>query len=216
MFNVQPCRAGSYRPTGLNRGGRWEPALQVRDANMSARVSVFVATSLDGFIARKDGNLDWLDAANETVPAGEDCGFREFMQSVDHLVMGRSAFEKVLSFGDWPYGDTAVTVLSRNSISFPDSLPKTVKHSSEDPQTLCNRLSSEGVEHIYVDGGITIQRFLAERLIDDILITVIPVLLGEGIPLFGPLAQDVSLELTGTKSFEFGLVQLQYEVNRDT
>jgi dihydrofolate reductase len=182
---------------------------------MSARVSVFIATSLDGFIARKDGSLDWLDAANETVPPGEDCGYREFMQSVDALVMGRNTFEKVLSFGDWPYGDTAVTVLSRNPISLPDSLPSTVKHSSEDPQTLCKRLSNEGVKHIYVDGGITIQRFLAVGLVDDILITVIPVLLGEGIPLFGPLAQDIPLKHTGTKTFDFGFVQLQYDVNRN-
>ena len=158
---------------------------------MSARVSVFIATSLDGFIARKDGNLDWLDAANETVPAGEDCGYREFMQSVDALVMGRKTFEKVLSFGEWPYGNTAVTVLSRNPISFANSLPDAVKHSSEDPKTLCNRLANEGVKHIYVDGGITIQRFLSEGLVDEILITVIPVLLGEGIPLFGSLSQDI-------------------------
>ncbi len=182
---------------------------------MSAKVSVFIATSLDGFIARKDGSLDWLDAANETVSAGEDCGYLEFMQSVDALVMGRNTFEKVLSFGDWPYGDTAVIVLSRNPISFPDSLPDTVKHSSEDPKTLCNRLSNEGVKHIYVDGGITIQRFLAEGLVDDILITVIPVLLGEGIPLFGPLAQDISLKHTGTKTFDFGFVQLRYNVVRN-
>lgn len=137
------------------------------------------------------------------------------MQSVDALVMGRNTFEKVLSFGDWSYGDTAVTVLSRNPISFPDSHPDTVKHSSEDPKTLCNRLSNEGVKHIYVDGGITIQRFLAEGLVDDILITVIPVLLGEGIPLFGPLAQDISLNHTGTKTFDFGFVQLQYDVIRN-
>ncbi len=182
---------------------------------MSARVSVFIATSLDGFIARKGGNLDWLDAANETVPSGEDCGYGEFMQSVDALVMGRNTFEKVLSFGDWPYGDTAVTVLSRNPIRFPNSLPDTVKHSSEVPKTLCNRLSNEGVKHIYVDGGITIQRFLTEGLIDDILITVIPVLLGEGIPLFGPLAQDISLTHTGTKAFDFGFVQLRYDVSRN-
>jgi len=159
--------------------------------------------------------LDWLDEANETVLAGEDCGYREFMQSVDALVMGRNTFEKVLSFGDWPYGDTPVTVLSRNPISFPDSLPKTTKHSSEDPQILCHRLSSEGVKHIYVDGGITIRRFLAAGLVDDILITVIPVLLGEGIPLFGPLAQDISLTHTGTKTFDFGFVQLRYDVIRN-
>jgi len=86
--------------------------------------SVYIATSLDGFIAREDGDIDWLNAANEIVPEGEDCGFFAFMDSVDGLVMGRHTYEKVLSFGQWPYGEKPVIVLSRNEVKMPDSLPK--------------------------------------------------------------------------------------------
>ncbi len=98
---------------------------------MSIKVSVYIATSLDGFIAGVNGDLDWLDEANAKVPEGEDCGFGAFMSSVDTLLMGRKTYEKVLSFGVWPYGDTPVVVLSRDPIFFPDHLPSTVSHSSE-------------------------------------------------------------------------------------
>lgn len=101
---------------------------------MSAIASVFIATSLDGFIARADGGLDWLDDANATVPAGEDCGYGEFMQSVDALAMGRRTYEKVRTFGPWAYGETPVIVLSRNPIVFPDEVPDCVTHSSESPR----------------------------------------------------------------------------------
>ena len=179
---------------------------------MNPKASVFIATSLDGYIARPNGDVDWLDTANASVPGGEDCGYRAFMQTVDALVMGRNSYEKVLSFGFWPYGDTPVTVLSRNPIEFPDAVPKTVQHSSETPRELCERLFVEGVRHIYVDGGNTIQRFLADGLICELTITVIPVILGEGIPLFGPTASDVSLTCVAAKAFDFGFVQLKYAI----
>ncbi len=152
---------------------------------MSLKASVFIATSLDGYIAGKDGNLNWLDAANKTVPGGEDLGYNAFMDSVDHLIMGRNTFEKVLSFGHWPYAEKSVIILSSNKIEIPKNLPKTVSRSAESPKELYNRLSTEGSKRLYIDGGITIQRFLAEGLIDDIIITLIPVFLGSGIPLFG-------------------------------
>ena len=107
---------------------------------MSIKVSVYIATSLDGFIARSDGGLDWLNEANATVPDGEDCGFQTFMDSVDALIMGRKTYEQVLSFGEWPYGRTPVVVLSRNSISFPSSVRDTVTHSSEPVRDLLKRL----------------------------------------------------------------------------
>lgn len=179
---------------------------------MSAKVSVYIATSLDGFIARKDGDLDWLDDANATVPAGEDCGYHSFMASVDVLIMGRKTYKKVLSFGEWPYGNTPVVILSRHPITFPSHLPNTVTHSSEPPRTIYDRLSEKGVKHIYVDGGITIQRFLAAGLIDELTITTIPILLGEGSPLFGPLEKDVLLDRIDTKTFDFGFVQTKYVV----
>ncbi len=182
---------------------------------MSAKVSAYIATSLDGFIARNDGALDWLDKANTIVPEGEDCGFQAFMDSVDMLIMGRKTYEQVLSFGEWPYGRTPVVVLSRNSISFPSSVPDTVTHSSEPPRDLLERLSDEGVQHVYVDGGVTIQGFLAEGLLDEITITVIPVILGDGIPLFGSIEKDISLTHVRTTAFDFGFVQTTYSVNKN-
>ena len=182
---------------------------------MSPKVSVYIATSLDGFIARNEGKLDWLDEANATVPVGEDCGFQAFMDSVDTLIMGRKTYKKVLSFGKWPYGRTPVVILSHNAISFPPSIPDMVTHSSEPLHHLLKRLSGEGTEHVYVDGGITIQRFLAEGLIDEITVTVIPIILGGGIPLFGQLVKDVKLTHERTKVFDFGFVQTTYSVQKN-
>ena len=178
---------------------------------MSLKASVFIATSLDGFIARSDGGLDWLDAANAMVPEGEDCGYALFSASIDLLIMGRKSYEKVRSFEQWPYAKPVI-VLSRNEMVIPEDLRSSVSHSSESPQALCDRLSAEGVKRLYIDGGITIQRFLAAGLIDDLTITLIPVILGEGIPLFGGLAQDVALKHVSTNSYDFGFVQLVYEV----
>lgn len=179
---------------------------------MKPKVSVFIATSLDGYIARSDGSIDWLDAANAAVPEGEDFGYNALMETVDALIMGRNSYEKVLSFNSWPYGDTPVTILSRNPIAFPEGLPKTVQHSSEKPTDLCERMSREGINHIYVDGGNTIQRFLAAGLVDELTITVIPVILGDGLSLFGSTTSDLLLTCVGAKAYEFGFVQLKYTI----
>ena len=181
---------------------------------MNRIASVFIATSLDGYIAREDGEIDWLNDANKVVPEGEDCGFFAFMDSVDALVMGRNTFEKVLSFGQWPYGNKPVVVLSSNKIEIPDSLPEMVTCSSESPSELSDRLANEGVKRIYVDGGATIQRFLADGLVKDITITNIPVILGCGIPLFSNVAEDISLKHIKTKTYDFGFVQSTYEVEQ--
>lgn len=184
---------------------------------MTARASVFIATSLDGFIARTDGRIDWLERANATVPPGEDCGYKAFWSSIDVLVMGRLSFEQALLFDPWPYGDKRVVVLSTQAVSIPPELARTVSCSSEAPAALLERLSAEGAKRLYVDGGVTIQRFLAAGLIDDLTITLIPVVLGEGRPLFGPLgpgAADVQLELVDAQKYDFGFVQLTYRVAR--
>lgn len=181
---------------------------------MSAQASVFIATSLDGFIARPDGSIDWLNEASAAVPSGEDCGYAEFMESVDVLVMGRNTFETVLAFDAWPYEDKRVVVLSSKPLIFPARLPNTVSASSESPDVLVDRLSAEGAQRLYVDGGKTIQRFLAAGLIDDITITLIPVLLGQGRPLFGPVENDITLAHMATRTFEFGFVQVKYRVVR--
>ena len=178
---------------------------------MKLKSSVFIATSLDGFIAREDGSLDWLDAEHAKIPEGEDCGFVEFMGSVDALVMGRKTYEQVLSFGKWPY-DKPVIVLSSRAIEMPSHLKDTVTHTSESPYQLCDRLSLEGIKRIYVDGGITIQSFLEAGLINDITITLIPVVLGRGKPLFSDTHRDIPLRLIGIKSYDFGFVQITYQL----
>jgi dihydrofolate reductase len=160
---------------------------------MRAKVSVFIAASLDGFIAREDGSLDWLDRANAEVPPGEDCGYHAFMDSVDVLIMGRFTYEKVLSSGMWPYGKKRVIVLSGSELNIPPSHRRTVQVSHEAPRALLDRLSTEGQKHLYVDGGITIQQFMRKGLIDEITITTIPVLLGRGRTLFGPIDEGISL-----------------------
>ena len=168
---------------------------------------IYIAQSLDGYIADKNGGIDWLNEANAVVPKGEDCGYFEFMSSVDVLVMGRNSFEKVLSFGEWPYGETKVVVLSRKVVAIPDKINNTVSTSSEDPKTLVEKLASEDIKHLYVDGGKTIQSFLAAGLIT---ITTIPVLLGTGLPLFGPLKKDINLKHVSTNAYPFGFVQNRY------
>lgn len=179
---------------------------------MTIRASVFIATSLDGFIARKDGSIDWLNEANGLVPPGEDCGYKAFADSVDVLVMGRNTFDLVRTFDPWPYGDKRVVVLSSQAVDIPVELQKTVSHSSAAPDVLLQKLESEGFRHAYIDGGLTIQRFLHAGLIDEITVTLIPVLLGEGRPLFGALEKDLELTLVRTKTYEFGFVQVTYSL----
>jgi dihydrofolate reductase len=179
---------------------------------MMAKCSVFIATSLDGFISRVNGSIDWLDQANLVVPEGEDCGYKAFMSTVDALVMGRNTFEQVLTFEKWPYGTTPVVVLSHQQAIIPSEIADTVTRSQESPSAIVSRLSTSGIRHIYVDGGRTIQSFLAAGLIDEIAITIIPILLGTGRPLFGPLPHDIHLIHVQSKSYEFGFVQHQYRV----
>lgn len=180
------------------------------------RVSVFVAASLDGFIARKDGKTDWLNEANATVPDGEDCGFQAFFDTVDTLIMGRKTYEQVLSFGQWAYGRTPVVVLSRNPIRFAADTPDTVTHSSTPPRRLIGELSDKGVKHIYVDGGATIQGFLSEGIVDEMIITTIPVALGSGIPLFSPMEKDIKMERLNTKVYDCGFVRTTYKVLKNS
>jgi dihydrofolate reductase len=134
------------------------------------------------------------------------------MHGVDALVMGRRTFEQVLGFEAWPY-DKPVTVLSRGAPRIPAALASKVTTCAESPRTLVERLSRQGAKHLYVDGGLTIQSFLAAGLVDEVTITVIPVLLGAGRALFGPLAEDVTLDHLSTKAFDFGFVQNRYRIS---
>lgn len=182
---------------------------------MTAKSSVFIATSLDGFIARSDGSIDWLDRANRLIPPGEDCGYGEFIASVDTLVMGRHTFQQVLTFAEWPYGTLPVVVLSHRPLRIPEAVARTVSASQEAPDELVARLTARGARQLYIDGGQTIQSFLAAGLIDALTVTVIPVLLGTGRPLFGALPHDVQLAHITTKVYEFGFVQHKYRVLKD-
>ena len=180
---------------------------------MKPKLSVYIATSVDGFIARKDGGIDWLEFDSGSDSDGEDYGFAKFFESVDLLLMGRHTFEKFLTFEEWPYGDTRMTVLS--STMGPDAVPARlegeVSIASGKPEEILENLAEQGVQHVYVDGGITVQTFLSAGLINEITISLIPVLIGDGIPLFGPLNSDVRLEHISTKSFPSGLVQTKYK-----
>lgn len=176
------------------------------------RASVFIATSVDGFIARADGALDWLDRANATVPAGEDCGYAAFIADVDVLVLGRKTFDTARGFPEWPYGARRVVVWSRGGVDVPEALRDRVSASSEAPAAMLARLGREGLRHAYVDGGEAVRAFLAAGVIDAITVTLIPVLLGAGRPLFGALPKDVPLELVASRSWDFGFAQLTYAV----
>src|SRR5512143_223549 len=174
---------------------------------MTLKVSAYIATSLDGFIARENGDIDWLPA-----PGAEDYGYKEFMDTVDVLVMGRNTFDKVQAFPEWPYGSKPVIVLSHGPVNIPERIARYVKSLSSTPHELARILSEEGVRHVYVDGGKTIQGFLDEGLIQELIITRIPILIGSGIPLFGPLKRDIRLRHIDTRQFPDGLVQSRYEV----
>jgi dihydrofolate reductase len=170
------------------------------------KASVFVGTSVDGFLARPNGALDFLDAAG-----GEPHGYDEFIASVDALVMGRHTFDTVLGFGEWAYGAKPVFVLSTRPLP---QVPAgaVVERLEGDVSAIVARLEARGVRHVYVDGGITIQRFLRAGFIQRLIITRVPVLIGAGIPLFGQLPRDIPLRHIATRHYRSGLVQSEYEV----
>ena len=168
--------------------------------------SVFVGTSLDGFNARTDGALDFLPP-----DGGEPHGYDEFMATVDALVIGRNTYETVLGFGGWAYGKKPVFVLSTRALATPPARA-IVERLSGEPADIVAKLDSRGIRHIYVDGGITVQRFLRAGLIDRLIITHVPVLIGSGIPLFGDLPGDLQLRHIATRSFPSGLVQSEYHL----
>lgn len=170
-------------------------------------VTVFVGASVDGFIARANGDLDFLPEGG-----GEPHGYTEFIATVDAIVMGRNTFEKVLTFGDWPYGQKRVVVLSSRPVDLSLAIGGVVEQMAGPPVDIVSRLAASGAQHLYVDGGITIQRFLAAGLVQRLIVTRVPVLIGDGIPLFGALPRDVRLRHVATRHFPSGLVQSEYHV----
>jgi len=170
-------------------------------------VSVFVGTSVDGFIARPNGDLDWLPAGG-----GEPHGYDEFIASVDAIVIGRKTFETVLAFATWPYSGKRVVVLSSRPLDM-SAAKGVVEQMGGPPAEIVSRLADSGARHLYVDGGITVQRFLRAGLVQRLIITRVPVLIGDGIPLFGSLPGDVRLRHVATRHYPSGLVQSEYDVD---
>lgn len=183
-----------------------------------SRCSVFCGVSLDGFIARKNDALDFLEGPpGAKKPRGSgDHGFGAFMKGIDALVCGRSTFEVVLGFPKWYYGDKKVVVLSRRKVDLTKAraMGANIEWMRGEPEAIVAALAKRGFRRLYVDGGATIQRFLRAGLIDRIIISRLPVLIGQGIPLFGPLPKDVWFKHVATRTFPDGMVQTEY-VRRD-
>jgi dihydrofolate reductase len=169
--------------------------------------SVFIGTSVDGFIARPNDDLDFLPPGG-----GEPHGYNEFMATVDAIVIGRKTFEKVLTLGPWAYGRKRVVVLSSRPLDLTAAVGGVVEQMSGPPAEIVSRLAASGAHHLYIDGGVTIQRFLRAGLIQRLIITRVPVLIGEGVPLFGTLPRDIPLRHVATRHYPSGLVQSEYQV----
>lgn len=172
---------------------------------------VFIATSLDGFIARVNGDIEWLLSRDDP---NENHGYDDFIKHMDGIIMGRGTYEKALTFDNWYY-KIPVVVLSKTLTEddVPEHLKGKVQVSALSPREIMSHLDQKGWTRAYVDGGLTIQSFLREKLISDLVITSVPVLIGQGRPLFGSLIEDISLTHIKTNAFPSGLVQSKYKVN---
>lgn len=167
------------------------------------KCSVFVGVSVDGFLARLDGTLDFLPESPEPH------GYEEFYASVDAIVIGRNTYEFVHGFGEWPYGKKRVIVLTTRPLDEPNA-----ERMEGDPAEIAAKLEASGVRHAYIDGGDTVQRFLRAGLIDRLVVTRVPVLIGTGISLFGAVDSDIALRHVATRTYPSGLVQSEYDVVR--
>ena len=173
--------------------------------------NVYIGTSLDGFIARTDGDISWLVKFGD---ADAIAAYHEFMANIDVIVIGRGTFETVLGFPFWPY-DKPVFVLSKTLNNLPDNLTAKAVLSSLEPLELLRHLSDQGFKAAYIDGGKVIQSFLVADLIDSLIIATVPVLTGNGIPLFGSLDTDIDFEHVRTSTYPNGLVRSYYKRKRD-
>lgn len=174
--------------------------------------SVYIATSLDGYIARPDGAIDWLESVE--MPEDDDLGYVDFIGSIDGLVMGRNTFDVVMGMEvDWPY-TVPVFVVSGRELDIPADLADRITHLNLSPTELCTSLEARGIERIWVDGGALISSFLADGLLDRIIITTLPLLLGEGIPLFGSFPGDIRLELESARGVSNGMTQTTYLIQQ--
>lgn len=182
--------------------------------------SVFIATSADGYIASDEGGVEWLESAGDSsVDLGElaDMGFNDFISGVDCLIMGRGTMQKIASFNlaqeQWPYGQLPIYVLTKSVKTVPPSLHGQVELFAGELGELINKLEIQGFKHAYVDGGSLIRSCLNEQLINTMVITQAPILLGSGIPLFAGLKQSINLSQVKAKCYANGFVQLSYQVD---
>jgi dihydrofolate reductase len=169
---------------------------------------VFVGMSLDGFIARPDGGIDWLV---DTPAAKEDYGYDRFIATIDGMVMGRMTYESVIGLGDWSY--PVPVLVASHSMANADlraDLKGRVEVTTLAPLEILAEAERRGWKRIYVDGGSLIQSFMREGLITDMTLSTLPILIGSGIPLFGPLDGDIKFTHTGTDTFPSGMVQSRY------
>jgi dihydrofolate reductase len=170
------------------------------------KISVFIAASLDGYIAKENGEMDWLEKFNNL---SEDYGFHQFFASIDAIIVGRKTFEPATKGALWPFPGKRVVVLSNTVESVAG--PKTEVFKGE-LTSLLAKLHDEQVKHVWVDGGITIAQFLREQLVDMMTVTFVPVLLGGGVPLFLPTGQEFPCHLLTTKAYQSGMVQMSYQI----
>ena len=171
------------------------------------RTVVYIATSLDGFIARPDGDIKWL--INIPNPDNSDFGYEEFIAGIDAILMGRKTYETALNFDPWPY-NRPVFVLSNILENVPHELEGKAEIINGSLKDILQCLEKRKIKNLYVDGGRTIQSFLKEDLIDEMIVTTVPILLGSGIPLFGHLDEDLKFKCEKVEFISEYLVKHYY------
>lgn len=168
------------------------------------KISIYIAASIDGYIARKDNSLDWMDRVGGY---DEDYGFKKLLESIDTLIIGRKTYEVATTVAD-PYPGKRVVVLSNKL----DSVRVGMELYRGSLVELAAKLHSQGTRHIWVDGGVTISQFLASRMVDTMTLSIIPVILGDGLPLFNVIGKEIACRLISSQGYSSGLVQLSYEI----
>ena len=178
-----------------------------------ASVVLYIATSLDGYIAKPDGNLDWLTSF--PLPEKGDYGYESLLKSIGTIIMGRKTYEDLIGFGiDWPYTEFATYVITRNK-ELTVNTPNTTLHTDNFPIILDTIKEKSGKDIWLVGGGEIVSLFLNQNLIDKMIISVIPMLLGAGIPLFQGMEKEANWELAHIESFETGVVNLTYNLKNE-
>lgn len=184
------------------------------------KCSVYIATSADGYIATPDGSVEWLHSSGKKdadMSNNPDMGFAKFVNSVDCMIMGRKCMQVIASFDipdeQWPYRDIKIYTISNSLTEPPANLVGKVEMYSGDIKSLINKLEQQGFKHAYIDGGATITSFINLKLINEMTITKAPILLGEGIPLFGKLNNTINLKNAESVNFPNDFIQVKYDVD---